>query len=220
VPVLACQVHIRAARSPLAVQRRSQVTTIAVTTAQQLVLIHLLVTMSVFYTLIERKAVDNLSMRNSLHLIGACIVLGGIFGMISGMILTLGVFGIKIASYMGLIVGLFIGVIGAVLLRNKSTAESIGLVSFVGAPATVFSTFKWPGDLGYIIGFPVCAILAGIVAGMVLLSNTARTGESNCSKCRYDLRGSRGSEVCPECGSPIPYDQDSQCQLAINQRGE
>lgn len=49
----------------------------------------------------------------------------------------------------------------------------------------------------------VAALLAAIAMSVRALMNNGSL--LRCVKCDYDLRGSRGRDVCPECGSPITY---------------
>lgn len=44
-----------------------------------------------------------------------------------------------------------------------------------------------------------------VVFGFARLAMPKRVPEGLCRQCRYDLRGSRMSARCPECGTPTPW---------------
>lgn len=53
-----------------------------------------------------------------------------------------------------------------------------------------------------------CAAIVGLGAAAFLVAThvVATSGPPTgiCERCGYDLRGSRESATCPECGEPIP----------------
>lgn len=143
-----------------------------------------------------------------LGIVGGCIVLGGLFGAISGLILAIGTIGIKIAIYCGVIAGLFVGTIGAILLRKKSLIGTFSLVFWTGAPATILSTLRWSGEFHFVVGIPVGAIILAMVLGAVFLEDKLYP-RGLCPRCGYDLRGSLRSGRCPECGTLFDKSQDA-----------
>ena len=55
------------------------------------------------------------------------------------------------------------------------------------------------------IGIPLWFVMLVVAAPAILMWRTGRAKAGHCPRCRYDLRGIKGS-VCPECGKPTERD--------------
>lgn len=65
------------------------------------------------------------------------------------------------------------------------------------------------------IPFPLIGTISLVISVLVVLRGRHDVSQMQCPKCRYDLRGSLDSAVCPECGSAISDEQKAKIRAAL-----
>jgi hypothetical protein len=124
---------------------------------------------------------------------------------VGGHIFGSQIFGVLIAAFIGCLVGFPSIPIMVICLMKKRLVVSLPFVYGPSAAAIIWHAMVY----NEMNDFPAAALLAlssvcGLsVIAFFVLPNAPQLKLGRCAQCGYDLRGSRISAVCPECGTPI-----------------
>lgn len=111
-------------------------------------------------------------------------------------------------------IGIAFGVLVNVLsywLRSDGSIVADDSFMYVGWPFTMWlyepgyvfrEWFSWGNTALNIAAWTFAAALFALVLSRIRYTRS-RLGLNLCHQCHYDLRGSSGSESCPECGTAI-----------------
>ena len=100
----------------------------------------------------------------------------------------------------------------AELARDRVRVDRWGVRCVTGDSAGVSGVLPRGGRV--LIVVPLWVICAGVAIVIVAPAIKRRPRAGHCRQCGYDLRGSSGSERCPECGTVIPEENSLATPLA------
>jgi len=114
----------------------------------------------------------------------------------------IGASGDPFVGYVAMRVGVFLGMINGallgLLLQEKQWVVAFISVMIIPCMALTYIAGLWEGVVVSILVAEVTFFLGGAI-GKSCLPEWVEKGK--CRKCGYDLRGSRDSHRCPECGT-------------------
>lgn len=88
-------------------------------------------------------------------------------------------------------------------LLNGAVFTVVHGVCIVGVGAALLLENLWPAVL--LAALYVVAIAGATIYRTLDVRRHRRLDQGLCTACAYDLRGSRDSGACPECGAPTPW---------------